>query len=1386
MSAPIYLRQFVKFCLLSFLAIQMRATDVWTVAAFTADAPTLRQASDAVKPAKHSDVTVLLNELHFSYDAAGRLLETRHLIYRIENQKGVEGWAEVSGQWEAWHQDKPEIKARVITLEGTEHWLDAKTLNDVPVHEDAPDMYSDERRYGGPLPAVAPGAIIEQQVIVRDTAPLFTAGVVERLTLQWNVPVNKTHVVISHPDSLPLKYQVHLLPDAVVTKSSQNGLETITLDQGPQIAHGAQLDHLPPDYVQHPEIEFSTGTSWQQIAAEYARVSYAKLRPADVQPLLAKINTKDGNRNDVIRRIVAALHKNVRYTGVEFGESSLIPEFPSETLKRRYGDCKDKAMLLVAMLRTSGISANLALLDTGPGREINPDLPGMGLFDHAIVYLPAAGTDPELWIDATARYSKVGTLPWMDYGRNALVVTENTPSLRQTPELTADQNVHREFREFTLAEYGMAKIVETNDLIGPEDADYRDYYSSDSKEVRENGETYVKDMYLADSLTSIEHGDLSDLEKPAAIRFTTTGKRGNTDFNRAVVAIRVEGLFDRVPKYFRTPEDKPAATDQPTDADESEKPKPRTADWRIVPSTTEWRYKITAPLGFKLRALPPDKNDKVDTIAFTQKYSANSQGTEVEAILRVENTTTKLTAQEAKDLRDAVVKARNSDPIFITFDNIGQSLIAAGKIKEGLAAYREVAAEHPKEALHKLQLAQALLANGMGEQARAVALEATILEPNSAVAFSTLADVRKDDLIGRVLKKGMDLDGAIAAYRKAMALDPKDKDIRANLSFLLEYDAKGTRYSEKAPLKDAVVVLRELKKMDEPYSRTYDDNILFDLWYAHDPQGVLDYAATLPATDARKGLTLAAVALLQGVDAALKKSLEITTEDKGRSQILVNAGTVLMRVRQYPQAAALLTEAARGQSNASQLMRSAAMFAKAKPYSELKMDASDPRSVVQQIFGEMLSGNLTFDEFKSLTYPGPDADFGQQQFDQMMSTLKGQLGDSLPLINIADLAVANMHYTVDGDDSLGYKIIVEAAGAEAQNTYVVRDAGRYKIAAFSSSGSVDAEALAPLALAELDKNNLAAARKWLDRARDEVHMNAGDDPLSGQPFPHFWTKGQDPDPTAMRTAALVLLHSKEVKGPYLAQLIKARDAAKTDLDRDRLTLVLAYAYQAQQQWADLLPLSQQLLKAYPTSLRAFDFSVAAFTGLKQYDDWDKLVQARIAAHPDELDYPRSAARLATYRGQFAKSREIIKAIIDKGQATAEDFNLYAWFALMLPGPIDQDTIDMAVRGNDLTKNSNFAILHTAGCVYAQAGKTSEARELLIKAMDAAHLEEPNSEVWFGLALIAEQYGVSDAAAKMYARVEKPKFDYPATTYAIAQQHLAALQLTATAAKSAGQ
>ena len=571
------------------------AADVWDGPAFSSSAEALRIAAAAIKADKDSEATMFLSHVEFSFDAQGRAVEIWHRIYRIENEEGVKNWADISCSWEPWHQSKPEIKAQVTTSDGTVHSLDPKTLNDVPVHEDEPDIYSDAREYGGPLPAIAPGAIIEEVITLRDTSPFFAGGQVERYKLARDIPVTKTRFVISHPESLPLHYVLQLLPTATVKKSTENGIETITIENGPFEAFTDDTSHLPPDVLPFPELEFSTGSSWQQVALEYAHQINDKLRQADVQSLISRANIssmKDAPRLDVIRRLVATLHKSVRYTGVEFGESTLVPQFPAETLKRKYGDCKDKAALLVTMLRSVGIPANLALLSSGPGQDVNAQLPGMGLFDHAIVYVPASGSDPELWIDATAEYTQVGVLPRMDYGRLALIVDEKTTSLTKIPELTAAQNVHREMREFTLAEYGPARIREIDSDEGPMDSDYRDYYTRDAKKLREGSEKYVKDIYLADSLTAFEKGDASDLDKPFTVTFTAKGRRGFSDRENAVVYIYPARLMDGLPDYFETKEE--PQKDNAEDKENSTPKKPRRFDWQFSPFVNEWHYKYRA------------------------------------------------------------------------------------------------------------------------------------------------------------------------------------------------------------------------------------------------------------------------------------------------------------------------------------------------------------------------------------------------------------------------------------------------------------------------------------------------------------------------------------------------------------------------------------------------------------------------------------------------------------------------------------------------------------------------------------------------------------------------------------------------------------------------
>ena len=218
----------------------------------------------------------------------------------------------------------------------------------------------------------------------------------------------RTRVIIDAPEALPLKHMARLLPGADARETRANGRVRWVMEHGVIDAQEAMASNLPADKPSWPSVEFSTAASWEAVAANYRELTAPRIREGDAKPLLAGLKTPisaGANRSvsrEYIAKLVERLHREVRYTGVEFGEARLIPEFPAETLRRKFGDCKDKSTLLVAARWASGIEAYLALLSAGDGQDVMPDLPGLGMFDHAIVYLPATSPgDQDLWIDAT-------------------------------------------------------------------------------------------------------------------------------------------------------------------------------------------------------------------------------------------------------------------------------------------------------------------------------------------------------------------------------------------------------------------------------------------------------------------------------------------------------------------------------------------------------------------------------------------------------------------------------------------------------------------------------------------------------------------------------------------------------------------------------------------------------------------------------------------------------------------------------------------------------------------------------------------------------------------------------------------------------------------------
>ncbi len=88
------------------------------------------------------------------------------MVFKVLTQKGAEEWDSVSISWEPWHEERPIIKARVITPDYAVHELDAKTITDAPAREDDSSLYSDRLVLRAPLPAIAPGSVVEEEFVL--------------------------------------------------------------------------------------------------------------------------------------------------------------------------------------------------------------------------------------------------------------------------------------------------------------------------------------------------------------------------------------------------------------------------------------------------------------------------------------------------------------------------------------------------------------------------------------------------------------------------------------------------------------------------------------------------------------------------------------------------------------------------------------------------------------------------------------------------------------------------------------------------------------------------------------------------------------------------------------------------------------------------------------------------------------------------------------------------------------------------------------------------------------------------------------------------------------------------------------------------------------------
>lgn len=142
--------------------------------------------------------------------------------------------------------------------------------------------------------------------------------------------------------------------------------------------------------------------SWGELADLFVPLYRSAAQIPASGPLRDEVERIRAATTDSAARAQMALdlvQDRVRYVALLLGQGGYVPATAEQTWSRRYGDCKGKSVLLVALLGELGISAEAVLVNSRIGDAIPEQLPMVALFDHVIVRAKVG--DRHYWLDGT-------------------------------------------------------------------------------------------------------------------------------------------------------------------------------------------------------------------------------------------------------------------------------------------------------------------------------------------------------------------------------------------------------------------------------------------------------------------------------------------------------------------------------------------------------------------------------------------------------------------------------------------------------------------------------------------------------------------------------------------------------------------------------------------------------------------------------------------------------------------------------------------------------------------------------------------------------------------------------------------------------------------------
>lgn len=281
-----------------------------------------------------------------------------------------------------------------------------------------------------------------------------------------------------------------------------------------------------------------TYANWSDFAAWYSQLT-ASVR--DSSPAMQqKVQELAPASQPLLARIKALSHfaqRDVRYAAIEIGIGGYRPHQASQIFSNRYGDCKDKATILSAMLAQIGVRSYYIPIHTDRGIYSDKTPPTNG-FNHVILAIqlpdgsfkepmPAMYEHPKLGnlliFDPTNPFVPFGQIPSYEQDNYGLLVSDQGGELIHLPVTSPDLNRINRTAQIKLLPDGSIKGAVKEVRTGTQAAEGRQQYANQTMADRKKAlERFLGAMLGNFQLDSVEAENLDDIDKDLIIHYNFT------------------------------------------------------------------------------------------------------------------------------------------------------------------------------------------------------------------------------------------------------------------------------------------------------------------------------------------------------------------------------------------------------------------------------------------------------------------------------------------------------------------------------------------------------------------------------------------------------------------------------------------------------------------------------------------------------------------------------------------------------------------------------------------------------------------------------------------------------------------------------------------------